>query len=231
MKSWRRLEIDFSYTRQECAETLWSIFQKKSDNLHNILNLDSFHYYEIFLKDMGQDIDDEFINKIIKKYIDKFFERKKLISSDGVPIQNLIKKSYPDLLKYWDLEKEKKLIHKIDRPTIEEMLIKVINDWEIVDNNSTLNRVTKGFGYKEEHLLNNISVEEYKTHIISSVSFAENIMYFLSSYIHNMKYFIDYFANAIKNIKLALKDLREVSDNYKYKVDYIIKKTNIKLDD
>jgi hypothetical protein len=113
------------------------------------------------------------------------------------------------------LEKEKKLIHEIDRSTIEEILNKAINGW----------------GEKDQYILNNISVEKYKTHIISSESFAESIIYFLSSDIHSINYFIDYFVNAIKNIKLALKDLREESDDYRFKIDYIIKKTNIKLDD
>ena len=70
------------------------------------------------------------------------------------------------------------------------------------------------------------SLQQYKTHIIDSVLFVESIISFLSSQRDDTTYFV----NAIKNIKLALKDLREESDDYKFKVDYIIKKTNIELD-
>jgi hypothetical protein len=59
------------------------------------------------------------------------------------------------------------------------------------------------------------------------VSFVKSIISFLSSHRDDTKYFV----NAIKNIKLALKDLREVNDDYKYKVDRIIKETKIELDD
>jgi hypothetical protein len=225
MKSWRRLEIDFSYTRQECAETLWSIFQKKSDNLHNILNIEEFHNYEKFLKDMEQNINDEFIDKIIKQYIDKFIERERSIKIHEHFKQDFIKKYYPDLLDYWDLEKEKNLIIKTDRHTIEETLNKVISDWEHPKPLFAFANIR--IADDEKHLLNNISVEEYKNYIKSSESFVEIIISFLSSSISNTSHF----ANATKNIKLAFKDLREVNDDYKYKVDNIIKKTNIKLDD
>jgi hypothetical protein len=210
-ESWERLLVDFSYTGQECAKTLWSIFQKNSDNLHNILNLDEFHNYEKFLKDMGQDIDDEFIDKIIKQYIDKLIEQERSINIHEHFKQDFIKKYYPYLLDYCDLTRKEKLIHQIDRSAIEEILNKVINGW----------------GEKDQYILNNISVETYKAHIISSVSFVESIIDFLSAEINHTSHF----ANATKNIKLALKDLREVNNDYKYKVDKIIERTNIKLDD
>jgi hypothetical protein len=209
-KSLQRLELDFNYTKQGCAKTLWNIFEKNPDNLHNILNLDVFHDYAKFLKDMGQDIDDEFIDKIIEQYIDKFIEQERSISIHEHFKQDFIKKYYPDLLDHWDSKKKEKLIDEIDRPRIEKILNKVINSW----------------GEKDQYILNNISVEVYKNYIKSSMSFVVSIISFVSSKRDDTTDFV----NAIKNIKLALKDLREENDDYKFKVDYIIKKTNIKLD-
>lgn len=209
-ESWHALHTDFSYTKQECSETLWKTFKENTNNLHNILGLEDFHYYVKFLNDMEQDIDDEFINKILKQYIDKLIEQEKSISIHEEFNQDFIKDNYPDLLKYWQLEKEKKLLHEIDITTIEEILDKVKSGW----------------GDKDQYILNNIGVEDYKTHIISSVSFVKSIMSFLSSKRNDTTYFVE----AIKNIKLAFQELREENDDYKFKVDKIIKQTKIKLD-
>jgi hypothetical protein len=71
-----------------------------------------------------------------------------------------------------------------------------------------------------------VTIDQFKTHIISSVSFVKSIMSFLSSKRNDTTYFVD----AVKNITLAFQELREENDDYKFKVDKIIKQTKIKLD-
>lgn len=210
INSWHKLHIDFKYSQKECANHIWNIFKDNSDQLHNIISIDNFHYYSKFLSENIEDLNSDFIDKIIKQYIDKIIEQEKSISIHEGFKQDFIKENYPDLVQYWDSEKEKKLIQEIDITKIEELLEKV----------------TTGWGEKDQYILNNIRVEDYKNNIINSSSFVNAIIDFLSSKRNDKSYFVD----AIKNIKKALQELSNENEDYKFKVDKILKETKVQFD-
>lgn len=204
------LLVDFKYTIEKCTNDIYEVFQEHSEDLHNILALDNFHYFINFLKQNGKVIEDNFIDNIIKRYIDKLILQEKSISIHESYKQDFIKENYPYLIKYWNDTKQDELIDNTSLETIDALLNKTISGW----------------GNKDEYVLNNLKEEIYLEYIESSSTFTKSIINFISSK-RNDK---DHFQNAIKNIKKALKNLQERNKDYKFKVDKIIEETKIKLD-
>jgi hypothetical protein len=204
------LLVDFKYTIEKCTNDIYEVFEKHAEDLHNILALDNFHYFINFLKQNGKIIKDDFIDNIIKRYIDKLILQEKSISIHESYKQDFIKENYPYLIKYWNDTKQDELIDNTSLETIDALLNKTISGW----------------GNKDEYVLNNLKEETYLEYIESSSTFTKSIINFILSK-RNDK---DHFQNAIKNIKRALKNLQERNKDYKFKVDKIIEKTQIKLD-
>ncbi len=206
---WYKLHVDFQYGIKDCAKELMDIFTESTNELHNILNIDDFHHYINFIKQNSVNVDPNTVDKIIKQYIDNFIIKEKSISIHEQYKQDFIKENYPHLLKYWNDEKQKKLIDETSIDNIEELLGKVLSGW----------------GNKDEYILNNINADIYKKHILSSSTFTKSIVKFLSSKKDDKNHFV----NAVTNIKKALKNLREEKEDYKFKVNKIVKETGITL--
>ena len=204
---WHKLYVDFKYKIEDFTNELIKIFRDNINDIHNILNIEHFHNYIIFLKEHNTNIESEFIDKIIKNYIDKFLKQEKYISTYDENNKNLIKEKYPRLLEYWENKKQEKLIDEISENKIIEILDKVISGWSP----------------KDEYILNNIKTSIYQQYIELSPNFTSSIIRFLSSKSINDIHF----KNAIKNIKEALENLRTENDDYKFKVDKIFKETNM----
>ncbi len=207
---WYKLHIDFSYTITDFSDEVLEIFKQNPHEIPNILSLDDFHHYVSFLQQNGKGMEKGFIDSTIKNFIDKFIEEEKSIDIHEEHKQDFIKEYYPYLLKYWDEEKQKKLIGEIDQEKVEELLEKV----------------TSGWGNKDEFILNNIKPQVYKDYIEFSPSFTKSIVSFLSS----KKYSDSSFSSAIRNIKEALRQLQDENDDNKFKVDKIIQTTGMSLD-
>ena len=209
-ENWHKLYFDFEYKIIDFINDTKSLFENNKNDLHHILSIKSFHHYVSFMRDNGEKIDDEFEETIIKQFIQLYVEQEKSILMHEQYKQEFIKKHYPQLISYWDEKKQVTLIDTIDINKLEDLLIKTKNGW----------------GNKDEYILNNIEVNLYKQYIIESASFTENLMKFLKSHAFHSANFYP----AVSNIRKALISLREESNDYKFKIDKMIKDFRIELE-
>jgi len=209
-ENWHKLYFDFEYKIIDFINDTKSLFENNKNDLHHILSINSFHHYVSFMRDNGEKIDDEFEETIIKQFIQLYVEQEKSILMHEQYKQEFIKKHYPQLISYWDEKKQVTLIDTIDINKLEDLLIKTKNGW----------------GNKDEYILNNIEVNLYKQYIIESASFTENLMKFLKSHAFHPANFYP----AVSNIRKALISLREESNDYKFKIDKMIKDFRIELE-
>lgn len=209
-ENWHKLHIDFKYKIIDFINDTKALFETNKNDLHHILNIDNFHHYLSFMRENGEKIDDEFEETIIKQFIDLYVEQEKSISVHEQYKQDFIKEHYPKLIPYWNEKKKVTLIDTIDIGKLEDLLIKT----------------KKGWGNKDEYILNNIEVELYKQYIIESSSFTKNLIKFVSSHKDDTTHFY----TAISNIKEAFISLRQENNDYKFKIDKITKEFGIKLE-
>ncbi len=208
--NWHRLHIDFSYNKDIFAkETQKMIIENKND-IHNVFSIDEFHSYIQFISTTLHKVDNSIVELIIMQYIDNYIKLEKSISIHETYRQDFVKINYPNLIKYWDKKQKKELVEDISSESIEEILKKVRNGW----------------GNKDKFILNNLTSDIYKKFILESPSFTKKIISFLSSKRNDT----DSFTHAIKNIKLALNELKNENENYRFKVEEIFKKTGIESD-
>lgn len=207
---WINLHIDFSYSKGDFLEDIKKIILENQTDIHSILSIDEFHSYIQFINTTSHKVDKAMEESIVKQYIDKYIKLEKSISIHETYRQDFVKSNYPDLIKYWNEKQKKELVEDISSESIEEILKKVKTGW----------------GSKDEFILNNLSSDIYKKFILKSPSFTKNIISFLTSKRNDTGHFTD----AIKNIKLALNELRDENDDYKFKVEKILKETGIVSD-
>ncbi len=209
-ENWHKLHIDFKYNIIDFINETKLIFEDNKNDLHQILNIDDFHHYISFIRENGEKIDEQFEEKIIKQFIDLYVEQEKSISVHEQYKQDFIKEYYPQLISYWEDKKQVALIDTMDIGKLENLLTKTKTGW----------------GNKDEYILNNIKVESYKQYIVESASFTKNLIKFVSS--HNND--TTHFNTAVNNIKEALASLRKENNDYKFKIDKIVKEFGFELE-
>jgi hypothetical protein len=207
--NWHKLHIDFKYKIIDFINDTKLVFETNKDNLQYILNIDDFHHYVSFMRENGEKIDDTFEEAIIKQFIDLYVQQEKSISVHEQYKQDFIKEYYPQLISYWNEKKQAALIDSIDISKLEELLIKTKTGW----------------GNKDEYILNNIEVNLFKQYIIESASFTKNLIKFVNSHKDDTTYFY----TAISNIKEAFISLRQENNDYKFKIDKIVKEYDFNL--
>lgn len=207
---WLNLHIDFSYNKDDFAKEIQKIILENQDDIHHIFAIDEFHSYIQLINTTSHKVDKAIEESIIKQYIDNYIKLEKSISIHERYKQDFVKSNYLDLIKYWNEKQKKELVEDISSESIEEILKKVKTGW----------------GNKDEFILNNLSSDIYKKFILESPSFTKNIISFLTSKRNDTNHFTD----AIKNIKLALNELKDENDDYKFKVEQIFKETGIVSD-
>ncbi len=82
----------------------------------------------------------------------------------------------------------------------------------------TLEKSLRGWGEKDQYILNNVEVKKYKEIILTNPDFVLDVVDFIKKGEEDK-----YFGQAVKNIKKALEELSSQSDDYKFKVERILK--------
>lgn len=158
------------------------------------MNFEQLFVYLEFIKNIPFEINKDTEELMIKNYIDKY-------DSFDNEIEKFVNKNYQSLNSYLKEKRNKKLIEDITLDSV----------------NLTLKKVKQGFSREDEYILDNISSKKYKSFILESSSFSENIISFLFS-----RYNSDNnFKQAIVNIKEALDELKNENEDYAFKVEKI----------
>ncbi|WP_066161424.1 P-loop NTPase family protein [Aliarcobacter skirrowii] len=197
--SWHKLNIDFSYKIEDFINLVKPIL--KSKNINKILTISDFHFYKEFIKKYGI-ISDLDVDEIIKKYIDDLILREKSIRMHERHNLKIVDEHYSYLLK-----------HREDRR--KELLVDLSNEEFIA---KTLEKSLRGWGEKDQYILNNVEVKKYKEIILTNPEFVLDVVDFIKKSEEDK-----YFSQAVKNIKKALEELSSQSDDYKFKVERILK--------
>lgn len=193
-QKWRKVYTDFNYSRETFAKEINQIFEDNKENIHNIVNFEQLFVYLEFIKNIPFEINKDTEELMIKNYIDKY-------DSFDNEIEKFVNKNYQSLNSYLKEKRDKKLIEDITLDSV----------------NLTLKKVKQGFSREDEYILDNISSKKYKSFILESSSFSENIISFLFS-----RYNSDNnFKQAIVNIKEALDELKNENEDYAFKVEKI----------
>ncbi len=193
-QKWRKVYTDFNYSRETFAKEINQIFEDNKENIHNIVNFEQLFVYLEFIKNIPFEINKDTEELMIKNYIDKY-------DSFDNEIEKFVNKNYQSLNSYLKEKRNKKLIEDITLDSV----------------NLTLKKVKQGFSREDEYILDNISSKKYKSFILESSSFSENIISFLFS-----RYNSDNnFKQAIVNIKEALDELKNENEDYAFKVEKI----------
>ena len=200
LNAWHRLHSDFSFTRENFIDIVKPFLI--SDDIHKVLNLSDFHFFVDFIKKY-ENIDSIIIDNTIKKYIDDIILREKSISIHESHNFEILENSYPHLVKYRDDRKHELLVE-----TTQEGLIA-----------KTLEKSLRGWAEKDQYILNNVEVKKYKEIILTNPDFVLDVKDFVKKGEEDK-----YFGQAVKNIKKALEELSSQSDDYKFKVERILKK-------
>lgn len=196
-QKWRKVYTDFNYSRETFAKEINQIFEDNKENIHNIVNFEQLFVYLEFIKKIPFEINKDTEELMIKNYIDKYV---KYDSFDN-EIEKFVNKNYQSLNSYLKEKRDKKLIEDI---TLDKV-------------NSTLIKVKKSSGKEDRYILNELSSEKYKSFILESSDFSENIISFLFS-----RYNSDNnFKQAIINIEEALNELKNENEDYAFKVEKI----------
>lgn len=198
-KKWSKVYRDFKYSRKDFATEINQIFEENKDNMQNILNFEQLFVYLEFIKNIPFEINKDTEELMIKTYIDKYV---KYDSFDN-EIKEFIDKNYQNLNSYLKEKRDKKLIEDITLDSV----------------NLILKKVKQGFSKEDEYILDNISSKKYKSFILESSSFSENIISFLFSWCNSD----NNFKQAIVNIKEALDELKNENEDYSFKVEKIYK--------
>ncbi|MDK2061479.1 P-loop NTPase fold protein [Aliarcobacter butzleri] len=196
-QKWRKVYRDFNYSRETFAKEMNQIFEDNKDNMQNILNFEQLFVYLEFIKNIPFKINKDTEELMIKNYIDKYV---KYDSFDN-EIEKFVNKNYQNLNFYLKEKRYKKLIKDITFDSV----------------NLTLKKVKQGFSREDEYILDNISSKKYKSFILESSSFSENIISFLFSWCNSD----NSFKQAIVNIKEALDELKNENEDYAFKVEKI----------
>ena len=196
-QKWRKVYRDFKYSRKDFATEINQIFEENRDNMQNILNFEQLFVYLEFIKNIPFEINKDTEELMIKNYIDKHIK----YNSFDNEIEEFVNKNYQNLNFYLKEKRDKKLIEDITLDSV----------------NLTLKKVKQSFSREDEYILDNISSKKYKSFILESSSFSENIISFLFS-----RYNSDNnFKQAIVNIKEALDELKNENEDYAFKVEKI----------
>ncbi|MCT7492525.1 KAP family NTPase [Aliarcobacter cryaerophilus] len=199
LNAWHRLHSDFSFTRENFIDIVKPFLI--SDDIHKVLNLSDFHFFVDFIKKY-ENIDSIIIDNTIKKYIDDIILREKSISIHESHNFEILENYYPHLVKYRDDRKHELLVE-----TTQEGLIA-----------KTLEKSLRGWAEKDQYILNNVEVKKYKEIILTNPDFVLDVVDFIKKSEEDK-----YFGQAVKNIKKALEELSSQSDDYKFKVERILK--------
>ena len=158
------------------------------------MNFEQLFVYLEFIKNIPFEINKDTEELMIKNYIDKY-------DSFDNEIEKFVNKNYQSLNSYLKEKRNKKLIEDITLDSV----------------NLTLKKVKQGFSREDEYILDNISSKKYKSFILESSSFSENIISFLFSWCNSD----NNFKQAIVNIKEALDELKKENEDYAFKVERI----------
>lgn len=199
LNAWHKLHSDFGYTIKDFIDEAKQFLI--SSDIHKVLNLGDFHFFVDFVTKY-ENIDLTVIDNTIKKYIDEIILREKSISIHESHNFEIVENSYPHLVKYRDGRKHELLVET----TQEELIAK------------TLEKSLRGWGEKDQYILNNVEVKKYKEMILTNPTFVLDVVDFIKKG-ENDKYF----SQAVKNIKKALEELSNQNDDYKFKVERILK--------
>lgn len=200
LNAWHRLHSNFKYTRENFIDEVKPFLI--SSDVHKVLNLGDFHFFVDFVKKY-ENIDSIIIDDTIKKYIDEMILRERSISIHESHNFEIVENSYPHLVKYRDERKHELLVET----TQEELIAK------------TLEKSLSGWGEKDQYILNNVEVKKYKEMILTNPNFVLDVVDFIKKGDSD-----EYFSQAFKNIKKALEELSNQNDDYKFKVERILKK-------
>ncbi|KLD97457.1 P-loop NTPase fold protein [Aliarcobacter butzleri] len=193
---WYKIPRDFTYSRKDFAKEMNQIFEDNKENIDNILNYEQLFVYLEFIKKIPFEINKDTEELMIKKYIDKYVK----YNSFDNEIVNFINKNYKNLNSYLEDKRDNKLIENV---TLDKV-------------NSTLIKVQKSSGNEDRYILNQLSSEKYKSFILESSDFSENISSFLISRNNDNN-----FKQAIINIKEAINELKNENEEYAFKVGII----------
>ncbi|MEV9593304.1 P-loop NTPase fold protein [Aliarcobacter butzleri] len=193
---WYKVPRDFTYSRKDFAKEMNQIFEDNKENIHNIVNFEQLFVYLEFIKKIPFEINKNTEELMIKNYIDKYV---KYDSFDN-EIEKFVNKNYQSLNSYLKEKRDKKLIEDITLDKVNSILIKV----------------KKSSGKEDRYILNELSSEKYKSFILESSDFSENISSFLISRNNDND-----FKQAIINIKEALNELKNENEEYAFKVRII----------
>jgi len=201
-----KIQLDFQCSLVKCSNEIYSILCKYKEEIIAILSIDNFHFYMSLIKEHIE-IEENFENNIIKEYIKKQPERRRIHFNT---YEHFITKYYSSLIPYLKEQNTHNLMKDIDIKKVSELLDKVDSGWNPSDC----------------FILNNLDSVKYKNYIIESSDFFYTVIEFILR--HNTT---QDFAQSVKAIKKVLLELRSQNKDYAWKIDRIIKHKNIKLDE
>jgi len=200
---------DFSTSNEQLSQNILTELETNKNSLHRLYSYEDFKEIIDFIK---QFINTKIINSIEEEFVKKYIETNYLTAKYAYenPLK-IIQETYTWADSYILKLKES---HQI---TNKENISDIFQ--QIIDKKS----LTLTDGYK----LSNISVKEYKELILSSKDFVNLLIKFLSKH----KGSWEELKQAQTNIKKALIEIKNINDNFSWKVDEIVKKTEIFLED
>jgi len=201
---------DFSTTNEVLSQNILTELKKNRTTLYKLYSYENFKdiidFIKQFIKDKTIDsIEEEFI----KKYIEENYLTAKYNYNNSLEI---IQKTYTWADKYiLKLQKS----HQVNNQN---------NIFDIFQQ--IIDRENLGLTLTDGYKLSNVSVKEYKELILSSKDFVNLLIKFLSKHKHSWQEL----EQAQENIKKALIEIKNMNDDFSWKVDEIVKKSQISLE-
>lgn len=200
----------FKTTDDENSKKIIDIVIKHKDNLHHMYSYKSFRYHKqnYYQGKLREDIEKE----IIENYIDDYPWTPDGIYNEHARI-DLIKEDYEWTEEYIEALGKRYIGTDIKIEDVKKIMKQYIDDmsYQAIDSPPKLN---------------SISTDIYKTFIVADVEFVELMMKFLKKHPSENGFPIEI---AVKSIKTALIELKEVNDIFARKVDFIVGQAKIKL--
>lgn len=205
------LHEDFSTANEVLSQSVLTELEKNKTTLHKLYSYEDFKDIIDFIKQFIENKTIDYIEEeFIKKYIEKNYLTAKYNYNDSLEI---IRETYTWADEY--ILKLKKSHQVNNKNNISEIFQQIVTREDL--------GLTLTDGYK----LSNVSVKEYKELILSSKDFVNLLIKFLSKHSNSWKE-LDI---AQENIRKALLELKNTNDNFSWKVDEIVKKAQIFLED
>jgi len=200
-----------NWGRGKQLQVILTELKKNRTTLYKLYSYENFKdiidFIKQFIKDKTIDsIEEEFI----KKYIEENYLTAKYNHNDSLEV---IQKTYTWADKYiLKLQKS----HQVKNQN---------NIFDIFQQ--IVHRENLGLTLTDGYKLSNVSVKEYKELILSSKDFVNLLIKFLSKHKHSWQEL----EQAQENIKKALIEIKNMNDDFSWKVDEIVKKAQILLED